>query len=206
VITQGPVSPDSVRAVLKAVFRDPAYAPTHRLDLLGVVKRWLGWLAEQLDRLATRQPALFYALLIALVAVLVAILVHVGYIVWRSVRARQRDEVEGPVAARRARDAAWHLAEFRRLAAAGRYTEALAHRFMALVVGLHAQAALKFDASRTPSEQARVVPLDAAGRAMIERLVDDLYRRLFGGVPCTADDLGVFDGLAAQVEAHGAAR
>lgn len=205
-ITEGPVSPDSVRSVLKAVFRDPAYAWTRPPDLLGLLKRWLAWLSQQLDRLATLHPAVFYVLLFVLVAVLAAIMVHAGYIVWLSVRARQRGAAEGPVLTRRARDAAWHLAEFRRLAAAGRCTEALAHRFMALALGLQAQAALKFDGSRTPAEQARVVPLDAEGRAMIERLVDDLYRRLFGGTPCTATDLGAFDGLAAQLEAHGAAR
>jgi hypothetical protein len=206
VITQGPVSPDSVRAVLRAVFRDRAYEWRHRLDLLGLLSRWIGWLNDQLARLAARHPAVFYALLFVLVAILAAIMVHVGYLVWQSVRARQHGAMEGPVRTPRGRDAAWHLAEFRRLAAAGRCTEALAHRFLALTVALHAAAALRFDASRTPAEQARAVPLDPDGRAMIDRLVDDLYRRLFGGSPCTPADLGTFDGLAGQVEAHRAAR
>jgi hypothetical protein len=87
----------------------------------------------------------------------------------------------------------------------GRYTEALAYRFMALVSDLHARASLTLDASRTPAEQARAVRLDATGRAKMALLVDELYRRLFGGAPCTAEDLGAFDGLAAEVGAHHAA-
>lgn len=204
-IAQGLIAPDSVRLVLKQVFSDRAYAWNEREHPLAFLGRWLQWLINQLGDLATHHPGAYYALLCALVVVLAAIMVHAGWIVWQSVRARRRDEGAGPPVTRRAHDAAWHVAEFRRLAAAGRYTEALAHRFMALVTELQASATL-LDASRTPAEHARAAQLDPTGRAKMELLVDELYRRVFGGAPCTAAELSAFDGLAAEVGAHRAAR
>ncbi len=205
-IPQGVIAPDSVRLVLREVFSDRAYAWNEREHPLAFLGRWLRWLISQLGDLATHHPGAYYALLCALVVVLAAIMVHAGWIVWQSMRARRADEGTGPPAAGGVHDAAWHLAAFRRLAATGRYTEALAHRFMALVSELHGPATTPLDASRTPAEHARAVQLDPAGRAKMELLVDELYRRVFGGAPCTAEDLGAFDGLAAEVGAHRAAR
>ena len=203
-IPQAVIAPDSVRLVLKQVFSSRAYTWNERGQPLAFLGRWLRWLTDRLGDLATHHPAAFYVLLCALVVVLAAIMVHAGWIVWRSVRAGRREEGPSPVAGR-ARDAVWYLAEFRRLAGMGRYTEALAYRFMALVSDLHARAALPLDASRTPAEHARAVRLDPTGRAKMALLVDELYRRLFGGAPCTPEDLGAFDGLAAEVGAHHAA-
>jgi hypothetical protein len=204
VIPQAVIAPDSVRLVLKQVFSDRAYTWSDRRHPLAFLGRWLRWLMERLTDLAERHPGAFYALLGALVIVLVAIMVHASWIVWRSVQARRREEGTGRPLPGRARDAAWYMAEFHRLAGTGRYTEALAYRFMALVSDLHARAALTLDASRTPAEQARAVRLDPTGRAQMTTLVDELYRRVFGGAPCTAEDLGAFDGLAAEVGHHAA--
>jgi hypothetical protein len=206
VIPQGVIAPDSVRLVLKQVFSGQAYLWSERSHPLAFLGRWLQWLVNQLAELATHHPGAYYALLCGLIVVLVAIMVHAGWIVWQSMRARRRDEAAGLPAVRRAYGPAWHLAEFRRLAGLGRYTEALAHRFMALVSELQAPAGPMLDASRTPAEHARAAQLDPTGRVKMELLVDELYRRLFGGAPCTAEDLGAFDGLAVEVGAHRAAR
>jgi hypothetical protein len=204
VIQQAAIGPDSVRAVLGRVFSDRAYTWTDRRNPLAFLGEWVRWLAARLTDLAMHHPGAFYALLCALVVVLAAIMVHAGWIIWRSVHARQHEEGRVPARGGRARDAAWYMAEFRRFAEAGRYAEALAYRFMALVSDLNARAALAVDASRTPAEQAHAVRLDPAGRVKMERLVDELYRRVFGGAPCTVDDLGAFDGLAAEVRQHAA--
>jgi hypothetical protein len=100
------------------------------------------------------------------------------------------------------RDEAWHLAAYRRLLAEGRYTEAMGERFAVLVLELGRGAAVRPDHSKTPAEYAAEARLDAAGRSALSRLVEELYLRLFGGEPCTADDVRRFDVAAGALGGH----
>lgn len=193
---QRAVAPDSVRAVLDTVFAGPAYDWRERRDPLGFLREWLAWLQQALDRLAAEHPLAFFVLLFALTCVLAAILTHFAYLVWRSLRGAREAAGAGPARVAQVRDEAWHLAAFRRLLADERYAEAMAERFAALVLHLGARAALRPDQSKTPAEYAAEARLDAAGRSVLASLVDDLYRRVFGGVPCTADDVQRFDAEA----------
>jgi hypothetical protein len=201
-MAQGAVPADSVRAVLDSVFAQAAYDWGEPPTALAFLRKWMAALREWLDRLQQDHPASFYALTFALTAVLVVILTHFGYLVWRALRARPvspeaRLASSGPV-----RDEAWHLAAFQRCLAEGRYAEALAERFAALVLALGRLAVVRPAQSKTPAEYAAEARLDAAGRSAFGALVEELYRRLFGGEPCTVDDVRRFDAAAGALGGH----
>jgi hypothetical protein len=167
--------------------------------------RVLNWLMQQwnnfrewLNRLAEQHPTGYSIGLGLLTVVLVMLVVHIGYVIWRIVRPGARASATG-AAARPGRivDAAWHLARANELARAGQYAEALGHRFLAAVLELDRIGALRFHASKTPAEYVGEARLDASGRASLARLVAELYRHLFGAVPCDEQDYQSF-GMAAQ--------
>lgn len=201
------VDPDSLSAVLRAVFaaREYQWTSTETSNawvwLMEHLVRVLAWL-EQL-RLAF--PIHYYILLSVLTVVLVILLVHMSWVVVRSLRpvadVGSPATITGPV-----RDAAWHLAEARRLGAAGRFAEALAHRFLAAVLELDARRVVQFHPSKTPAEYAREARLDDVGRAELTGLVASLYRHLFGAEPCDAAQWQRFDSLATGIGLHAATR
>jgi hypothetical protein len=170
----------------------------------------LSWLARQwqnvvewLNRLATQHPVGFDIGLALVVVALVVVLVHIGYVVWRIVRpAARTGQAKAAVGARVVADAAAHLAYAEELARAGRYAEALAHRFLALVLELERRKALRFHPSKTPAEYVGEARLTERGRASLAGLVAQLYRHLFGAVPCDAGEYETF-GDAAQELARG---
>jgi len=109
------------------------------------------------------------------------------------------------IVAARSRDAAWHVAEARRLALAGRYGEALAHRFVALVLELDKGGALRYHPSKTPAEYVNEARLGAAAADEFRVLVAVLYGHLFGGALCSEQTLAAFDRRAAALAGHHAA-
>jgi len=167
--------------------------------------RVLSWLLQQwdrfrdwLNRLAEQHPTGYSIGLALLVILLVVLVVHIGYVVWRIVRPGARTGT--PAAASRPGiivNAAWHVARAEELARAGRYAEALAHRFLAAVLELDRIGALRFHVSKTPAEYVGEARLDESGRASLARLVVQLYRHLFGAVPCDEREYQSF-GIAAQ--------
>ena len=168
-------------------------------------RRVLSWFARQwhhfvdwLNQTAAAHPLGFNVGLSLVVIALVAVLVHIGYVMWRIVRPGVRT---GPRAsglgAGKVMDAAAHLAIANRLAGAGRYTEALGHRFLALVLELDRRKALRFHMSKTPAEYVWEARLNEQGKASLADLVGSLYRYLFAAVPCDADGYAAF-GAAAQ--------
>ena len=198
------VPPDSLRAALREVFARPEYRWNERPDpwgwILAVWYRLLDWL----DAVQRGHPAGFKVLLALSALVLVGLLAHMGYVVWRITRPTARTpaggagEVGGPVLA----DARAQRVRAEELARAGRYAEALAHRFVALVLELERRRALAFHPSKTPAEYVGEARLDAAGRASLAELVARLYRHLFGGVPCDAGGYREFGAAADEVGRH----
>jgi hypothetical protein len=199
---QGSVTADSVRTVLHSVLAQPAYAWHERRNPLGFLREWVDALNAWLAELQADHPVAFLVLLFALTAVLIAILTHFGYLIWRALRARPQPPGSRIASAGLARDEAWHLAAFQRLMAEGRWAEAMAERFAALVLALGRLAALHPDQSKTPAEYAAEARLDPAGRSAFILLVEELYLRLFGGEPCTADDVRRFDAAAGALGGH----
>ena len=95
-----------------------------------------------------------------------------------------------------------HLGRATDLAVAGRYAEALAHRFLALLLQLDARRAIKFHVSKTPAEYVGEARVDAEGRADLRALVSRLYRHLFAAVPCDARGYEEFGMMAARIGEH----
>ena len=202
------VPPDSLRAALREVFARPEYRWNERPDpwgwILAVWYRLLDWL----DAVQRGHPAGFKVLLALSALVLVGLLAHMGYVVWRITRPTARTPaggagggaggIGGPVLA----DARAQRVRAEELARAGRYAEALAHRFVALVLDLERRRALAFHPSKTPAEYVGEARLDAAGRASLAELVARLYRHLFGGVPCDAGGYREFGAAADEVGRH----
>jgi hypothetical protein len=163
--------------------------------LAELVGRVLDWLR----RTQEGHPDAFRMVLVALIVLLVAMLVHMGYVVWRITRPTARTPGTGAPAA-----GALHLADARAqreraeaLARDGRYAEALAHRFVAVVLDLDRREAVQFHPSKTPAEYVGEARLDPSGRASFADLVARLYRHVFGAVPC---DEGAYREFAAAAD------
>jgi uncharacterized protein DUF4129 len=198
------VLPDSLREALREVFARPEYQWNERPDplqwVLNLWSRLLGWF----DALHQAHPAGFQVLLTVMALVLGGLVAHMGYVIWRITRPTVRTPAAGPQAAGATGlgDARAHRARAEELARAGRYAEALAHRFVALVLELERRRALAFHPSKTPAEYVEEARLDAAGRASLAELVARLYRHVFGGVPCDARVYREFGAAADELGGH----
>ena len=192
-----------MRRALGEVFARPEYRWVERRHpLLWLSKLWYR-AVDWLNGLAGDHPTAFTLLIAALIILVVALLVHVGYVVWRILRptAGQRGgAVPGTAAV--VLDARSHLARAEELARAGRYAEALGHRFLAVVLELERADAVRFHVSKTPAEYVGEVRLDDAGRTTFAALVASLYRHLFGAVPCDEVEYQEFGATAQQVTRH----
>ena len=199
------VDPDSLRAALRVVFTGREYRWTEPSSTwTWLMARWQ-LLLDWLESLRVAYPVRYYVVLGALTLVLVAIVAHLTWVVWRSLR--PVDQAPAPAqAAPPPRDAAWHLAEALRLGAAGRFVEALAHRFLAVVLDLDRRRVVQFHPSKTPAEYATEARLDETGRSELAELVASLYRHLFGGAPCDAEQWQRFDARANGLRLYAATR
>ena len=191
--------PDSIRTVLREIFAAQEYDwQTARNPLAFLVEAWhrlLRWLADLQDG----HPGAYVVLLVGLSVLLVVILAHFGYLIWRALR----PGTTGPTAAARqvaeTMDARWYRAQSDRLAAEGQFAEALAHRFMGVLLDLDARAIVTFHPSKTPAEYLRESGLSEEQRSALRDLVHTLYRHLFAGQACGAPQLGQFDLTAARL-------
>jgi hypothetical protein len=196
------VPADSVRRVLRAVFAQPDYQwVARRQPLLWLRRLWFHFL-DWIDSFSHTHPLGYNTLLVALTIVLVILLAHIGYVIWRVTRDGARASTRGSDGAGIIHDSARHLAKADELASAGRYVEALGHRFLAVVLELDRVHALRFHASKTPAEYLWEVRLDDMGRASFGALVAELYRHLFGAVPCAEAEYRAFGEAAQQLTRH----
>ncbi len=192
------MSPDSVRRAVTEVFARSEYRWARGRTLAQWLLEEIGRLLDGLGQAQRHHPALFRALLVVLIVALLAMLIHMGYVVWRVTRPTVRTPgASGASGGLHLEDARAHRERADQLAAAGRYVEALAHRFVALVLELDRRDALKFHPAKTPAEYAREARLDGSGRASLSELVARLYAHVFGAVPC--DEHGYRE-FAAQAE------
>ncbi len=180
------------------VFARPEFQWVERRRVLSWLARQWQHLIDWLNRQAGQHPIGFDIGVAIVVVALVALLVHIGYVIWRIVRPGVRSgDAKATAGTAAILDAAAHLAIATQLARAGRYTEALGHHFLALVLELDRRKALRFHASKTPAEYVGEARLTDRGRASLADLVAKLYRHLFAAVPCDADEYETF-GAAAQ--------
>jgi hypothetical protein len=185
------------------VFAQAEYRWTQPAHPLRFLRTWWLGLLDWLNGLQTTNPLAYYGLLAVCSIGLVLILVHVGYVVWRIARPSVKTgEVRAGAAPARLLDARAHLARAEELARAGRYAEALGHRFLAVLLDLEEAQALRFQASKTPAEYVGEARLDDAGRATFTALVARLYRHLFGALPCDELEYREFGATAEQLRQH----
>src|SRR5439155_645510 len=152
---QGVPPADSLRRALGEVFARPEYAWG-----TGEGRGPFDWLRELwfrlLDWIGTMQsahPAGFKLLLAALIAVLAGLVLHVGYVVWRITRPTTRSAA-GAVQSGgglRLEDARAHRERADELARAGRYAEAPAHRFVALLLEVERRNAFSLHPAKPPA-------------------------------------------------------
>lgn len=145
------------------------------------------------DRLSIAHPALSWVMMTAASVLLVILLTHIGYTLWKvySATARPADQPARGTAGVQLLDARSHRIQADTLARGGRYAEALAHRFAALICDLDEAKAVTIHPSKTPAEYAREARLDPVGRVTITELVSRLYATLFGAAPI--DEAGYRD-------------
>lgn len=191
-----------MRRIVDTVFTRPEYQWVERRQPLWWLGQLIGRFFDWISRFNENHPV-GSALLTFVAAVLLAlILVHLGYTIWKVVRspaggAARAGQGAGPVY-----DAAQHLALAEELARAGRYAEALGHRFLAVILELDRATALRFHASKTPAEYLSEARLDSSGRQSFALLVGRLYRHLFGALPCAESDYREFGALAQELTRH----
>ena len=199
------VPADSVRAALRDVFAAREYDWQEPHHIVVRLLEWAGRVLAWFDRLQAEHPVAYWALIAAMILTLIAIFAHGAVVYSRSVRRLTRGAGGARTAANDIHDARWHLREAQRLSAAGHYTEALGHRFVALVLELEEARALRFHPSKTPAEYIAEARVDDSARATLAGLVATLYRHLFGGTPCTEDDWAGFDRQAGEVTSRAVA-
>lgn len=185
------------------VFARPEFDWVERQRVVSWILRQWHTLTSWLDQVADRHPV-GYAIGLALVVIaLLLLLAHIGYVIWRIVRPGARTGTAAlPTPGGVIMDAAAHLERAEEFVRAGRYAEALAHRFLAVVLELDRRKALRFHTSKTPAEYVGEARLTDTGRASLAGLVAQLYRHLFGAVPCDASAYETFR-AAAQDLARG---
>lgn len=183
---------DSLRAVLDSVFAGPAYRWVARPNPLAFLLRWWRELRTWLASLQRDQPVVYWLIFWLLVVVLVAIFVHAVWLMVRTIQASGAASREGAGPAAEIRDATWYRKEALRLAATGRYPEAMQADFLGLVLELDQRRLLRFHPSKTPNEYTYEVNLPDAGRVELRRLVRVLYGYAFARLPCGPDDFAAW--------------
>lgn len=190
---------DSLARVVEDVLSAPAYDWDQRRSAADWLRSLLGWLIGWLDRFASDHPVGFIVFMLALTALLLALLVHMAWLLHRALNPSRRAAPLAPHSDTAVRTAAWHLGEARRAAQEGRFRDALAHRFLALVLDLDRRREVQAHPAKTPAEYAREARMPPERRRALERLVVVLYQHLYGGRPADPDDWRRFDGAAAAL-------
>ena len=193
-----PVPRDSLRVVLDSVFAGPAYDWTPRVDPLQWLTRGWNLLTGWLDAFRDGSPVLYQWFLLGLVALLVAIIVHAGWTLLQTIRPRGRpvDHLDArPTPA--PHDAAWYRRYADQCATEGQYASAIQAGWHALVLDLDARGLVRYRVAKTPGEYPSEPALDQGDRDRLRRLVEDLYRFVFGRERCTEEEYLAWQSRAA---------
>jgi uncharacterized protein DUF4129 len=182
------VPADSLRAVLDSVFAGSAYQwvePPRPFAFLG---RWWRALEDWLTAFREGNPHLFEVFFWCLVLILVMVLVHASYVMFQTIRAAGTPEESRLPRPSEQHDAAWYRRGAERLAAEGRFLEAMPLDFLALILELDARQVVRFQGSKTPGEYAAEAQLPEEQRAVLREAVRGLYGHVFAEIPCGPDE------------------
>ncbi|HXQ28001.1 MAG TPA: hypothetical protein VN848_01930 [Gemmatimonadales bacterium] len=183
------------------MFARPAYRWAEGYIPLRGLARAIGRVLAWLGALERRHPAASRAVVVGLVVLLALLLAHLAYVLWSVTRPTVRTSSPGGGAPKPAVDTPErHRDRAEALARAGRFTEALSQRFVAVVLELDRGRFVNFHESKTPAEYVGEPRLDESRRRSLGSLVAALYRHVFGAVPCDERGYREFEAVAAAVE------
>lgn len=189
----GPLGADSLRAVLDSVFAAPAYQWVERPSPLAFFWRWVGAVQQWMFDLREAHPDWYRVLIVAMVVVVVAVFAHAGWVFFRTVQAsRQTGAGALPQPAGDRRDQGWYRRQADRLAAEGRYAEAIQHDFLALVLALDGRSLLRFHPSKTPAEYGWEARLGPGPREEFRALIRAVYGFGFARRPCGPEEFAAW--------------
>lgn len=188
----GGAAADSLRAVLDSVFAGRDYNWVEKPDPLATLWRWFEAARRWFTQLGDTHPLLFRLILIGLLLLVLATFAHAGWVFLRAVRAGALDGGALPEVSAQRRDQAWFRREADRLAARGRYAEAIQADFLALVLALDALRLLKFHPGKTPAEYGMEARLAGLAREEFRELVRQLYGYAFARRPCGPADFAAW--------------
>ncbi|MGH7523849.1 MAG: hypothetical protein ACREK8_06055 [Gemmatimonadales bacterium] len=178
-----PQTTDSLRAVLDSVFAAPTYHWVRHPDPFApLVRAWTELLAW-LQQAHNAHPLAYRLFLAGCAMVLLAIVAHSAWALIRTVGAEPHQPAPDALAGDH-RDERWYRRDAERLAAEGRFAEAIQADFVALLLALDARRAVHFEASRTPAEYLRDAKLGTESRQEFADLVTRLYGYAFARLPC----------------------
>lgn len=193
------VPADSIRRAVREVFTRGEYRWAPQTKPL----HWFQSLWQWFTRFTTAHPDASKIVFVVCLLLLIALLTHLGYTVWRIYRVTVQSPapvIPGTLVA--PLDARAHLERADALARSGRFTEALAHRFAALLLELDRADALKFHPSKTPAEYVQEARVSTEERSALSVLVARLYRHVFGMEPCDEQCYRDFGMMAGSVGRH----
>src|SRR5688572_27056241 len=142
---------DSIRVVKERVFSSPVYDWIETSDPWRVVREMLQRLLAWFDEFSREHAVARVVLLVTAIAVTVLILAHLGWVLYAAMRSRVVSTGRVLETAAFRRDERWYLEEASRMSREGRFAEAIAARFHALVLRLEQRRALRFHPSKTPA-------------------------------------------------------
>lgn len=189
----GPPGADSLRAVLDSVFAAPAYQWIERQSPLAFFWRWVAAVNQWLFDLREAHPDWYRVLVVAMVVVVVAVFLHAGWVFFRTVQAGRRSGAGAlPQPAGDRRDQGWYRRQADRLAAEGRYAEAIQHDFLALVLALDGRSLLRFHPSKTPAEYGWEARLGPGALEEFRALIRAVYAFAFARRPCGPEEFAAW--------------
>jgi hypothetical protein len=176
--------PDSLRGVLDSVFAAPAYRWVEQPDAFATLRRWQAELQEWFRALRESNPLSYRLILYAMIFAVVLIVLHSLWVLYRTIGKASRTGEVTSTTETAPRTVAWFQHESERLAAEGKYAEAIQADFLALVLTLDASKMLRFHPSKTPAEYANESELPPRVRAEFRELVHRVYGYAFARWPC----------------------
>jgi hypothetical protein len=134
--------------------------------------------------------------MIGLLVLVLAIFAHAAWLFLRTIRAGVRPGAGIPDAGSVRRDQSWYRREADRLAAEGRFAEAIQADFLALVLALDAWQLVRFHPSKTPAEYGREARLASLALEEFRALVLSLYGYAFARRPCGPGEFAAWRAMA----------
>ncbi len=178
---------ERLRSIADSILSADVYRWQDVSDPWAPVKRVWGLAVSSIERLREQNPAAYRILFWSLVVVLLVIVAHTIWVAMQTMYGGAARTLDGVTPARTTvRDAMWYRREADRLAAAGKYAEAIQLDFVRLMLDFDARKLTAFHPSKTPGEYVREARIQPAQRGALRGLVNVMYAHVYAGVRADA--------------------